>query len=105
MPANTPRGFPYPLPTEPVAQGAHAIRNLAESIDSGLNPFLTLLAEVAPLAAGQVNMQFNNIPQTHRHLLIVSMLRDTAAAGPILGSGIRFNGAGTNYYLQSFSAA
>lgn len=34
MPANTPRGFPYPLPTEPVAEGAQAIRNLAEAIDA-----------------------------------------------------------------------
>lgn len=33
MPGTTPRGFPYPLPTEPVAEGAQAIRNLAESID------------------------------------------------------------------------
>ena len=32
MPATTPRGFPYPLPTEPVAEGAQAIRNLAEAI-------------------------------------------------------------------------
>ena len=34
MPANTPRGFPYPLPAEPVAEGAQAIRNLAEAIDA-----------------------------------------------------------------------
>jgi len=34
MPASTPRGFPYPLPTEPVAEGAQAIRNLAEALDS-----------------------------------------------------------------------
>lgn len=33
MPANTTRGLPYPLPTEPVAEGAQAIRNLAEALD------------------------------------------------------------------------
>lgn len=40
MPGTTPRGFPYPLPTEPVAEGAQAIRNLAEAIDakSGIIP-------------------------------------------------------------------
>src|SRR5262245_18846959 len=33
MPGNTARGLPYPLPTEPVAEGAQAIRNLAEALD------------------------------------------------------------------------
>ena len=32
MPANTPKGLPYPLPSEPVAEGAQAIRNLAEAL-------------------------------------------------------------------------
>lgn len=34
MPANTPNGLPYPLPTEPVAEGATAMRSLAEAIDT-----------------------------------------------------------------------
>ena len=40
MPANTPRGYPYPLPVEPVAEGAQAIRNLADALDAkvGLRP-------------------------------------------------------------------
>jgi len=49
MPANTPNGLPYPLPTEPVAEGAQAIRNLAEAVDS------TILApprRPAPLIGG-----------------------------------------------------
>jgi hypothetical protein len=33
MPANTPHGLPYPLPSEPVAEGAQAIRDLAEALD------------------------------------------------------------------------
>ena len=31
--ANTPNGFPYPAPTDPVSQGADAIRALAEALD------------------------------------------------------------------------
>lgn len=34
MPATTPQGLPYPLPTEPVAEGAAAIRALAEALDA-----------------------------------------------------------------------
>jgi hypothetical protein len=33
MPATTPSGLPYPLPGEPVRDGAVAIRNLAEKLD------------------------------------------------------------------------
>lgn len=33
MPGLTPHGLPYPLPTEPVAEGAAAIRSLAEAVD------------------------------------------------------------------------
>lgn len=37
MPATTPEyDFPYPLPTEPVTEGAQAIRNLAERIEAVL---------------------------------------------------------------------
>lgn len=34
MPGTTPGGFPYPLPTEPVADGADQIKALAEKIDA-----------------------------------------------------------------------
>ncbi len=33
MPGTTPSGLPYPLPSEPVRDGAVAIRNLAEKLD------------------------------------------------------------------------
>lgn len=36
MPANTPNGLPYPLPTEPVADGADAIKALALALDPRL---------------------------------------------------------------------
>lgn len=32
----TPNGYPYPEPTDPVAQGATAIRSLAEKVDVNL---------------------------------------------------------------------
>ncbi len=36
MPANTTKGYPYPLPTDPVAEGAGAIQDLAEAVDTQL---------------------------------------------------------------------
>lgn len=36
MPANTPRGYPYPLGTDRVADGDDAIHNLALAIDAQL---------------------------------------------------------------------
>jgi hypothetical protein len=32
--ATTPNGLPYPAPTDPIAQGADAIRSLAQAIDN-----------------------------------------------------------------------
>jgi hypothetical protein len=42
MPANTPLGLPYPLPTEPVTEGAAAIRALAEAA-AAIPPLVTVL--------------------------------------------------------------
>jgi len=36
MPSQTPRGLPYPLPTDPVSHGADDIRRLAEAVDPRL---------------------------------------------------------------------
>lgn len=38
MPSQTAGGLPYPLPTEPVKEGAVAIRNLAEATDRRIYP-------------------------------------------------------------------
>ena len=34
MPGNTPRKYPYPLPTDQVSEGASDIRALAEAVDA-----------------------------------------------------------------------
>jgi hypothetical protein len=46
MPGTTPNGLPYPLPSEPIADGADAIKNLALALD------LPLMARLLT-AAGQ----------------------------------------------------
>ena len=72
MPANTTRGLPYPLPTEPVAEGAQAIRNLAEALDPKL---AQLIQAIAPLAATAAGFSFPNIPQTFRSLQVVGSVQ------------------------------
>lgn len=48
MPATTPKyALPYPLPSEPVAEGAQAIRNLAEAVDDKLTGNEVAYQEVA----------------------------------------------------------
>jgi hypothetical protein len=47
MPANTPKGYPYPLGTDPVADGDDAIKNLAQKVDTAIGVFAT----------GSVNVQ------------------------------------------------
>jgi len=71
MPANTPLGLPYPLPTEPVAEGAQAIRNLAEAVDVRLATLLrfTNSAQQGPTSisgAGDGNGLFDLGARTFR---------------------------------------
>jgi len=51
MPANTGGGYPYPLATEPVRDGATAIQNLATAVDSRMGSFIEL-GKTATLAVG-----------------------------------------------------
>lgn len=91
MPANTPRSYPYPLPTEPVAEGAQAIRNLAERIDAVAG--VDVIANLGPLTAPQASLQFNAIPQIYRDLRLVVESRATGTIGGGLAPlGMRFNG-------------
>lgn len=41
MPSNTTNGLPYPLPTEPVKDGAVSIQNLANALDTRGNGYYT----------------------------------------------------------------
>jgi hypothetical protein len=96
MPANTPRGYPYPLPTEPVAEGAQAIRNLAETIDAR-DIGMVLLAETAL----NTTPNFQNIPQTYDALRIVARARslDPATKNPWY---MRYNSDSGTLYDTSF---
>ena len=95
MPSQTPRGYPYPLPTDPVAEGAQAIRNLAEKVDVSV---VDLIQTIKLSAAGQFN--FAAIPQTYAHLLLIGSVRCSVAAtnDPIM---LRFNNdSGAGYRSQ-----
>jgi hypothetical protein len=51
MPATTPGTLPYPLPADPVANGADAIKNLALAIDPALAIFTGPVADTGIAAA------------------------------------------------------
>ena len=93
MPATTPTGLPYPLPTEPVAEGAQAIRNLAEGVEARS---MLKLAQVT-LAAPAASLDFPSIPQTFQHLRLEAFLRSEAAATSHL-CYLRTNGDSTAIY-------
>jgi hypothetical protein len=104
MPNTTvPRGLPYPLPSEPVAEGAVAIRNLAEAID----PKLGLVKIDDYVAVGSVDpydtdvrLGVNAIPQTFKDLLLVAVgNQDSASAQQIQMTLNGITGAG--YFWQS----
>lgn len=100
MPANTTRGYPYPLPTEPVAEGAQAIRNLAEAVDT--KEGMVRLADVTLAAAGTFDLQ--NIPQTYSALRLLALLRGAAGTALEIAS-MRFNNdSGTVYHYQLMRA-
>jgi len=95
MPASTPQGLPYPLPTEPVAEGAQAIRNLAEAIKGW-----QCLAELDLTAA----TTFNAIDQDFDQLRLIASVR-SATAIKAEGLNLRCNGITSAAYFQSFVMA
>lgn len=97
MPANTPLGLPYPLPTEPVAEGAQAIRNLAESVDGRLG----VISDQIVGATAVASIAFDAIPATYRHLRVVACYRQSGGArAQITG---RLNGLTSNIYDGIYS--
>jgi hypothetical protein len=92
MPANTPRGLPYPLPTEPVAEGALAIRNLAEAIKGW-----QCIGEKDPSPSIDV---FTAIPQAFDHLRLVVLARSVTAA-KFDELCLRLNGSVAAQYYRS----
>lgn len=93
MPANTPRGLPYPLPTEPVAEGAQAIRNLAEAIKGW-----QCLGEIDAAAAG--GLSFTGIDQDFDSLRLIASLRATQA-GQAVVINMRLNNVATAQYVKN----
>lgn len=51
MPANTPKGFPYPLGTDRVMDGDDAIHNLASAVDTKLGLAASGVTTITPSAA------------------------------------------------------
>ena len=100
MPSLTPRGYPYPLPTEPVAEGAQAIRNLADRIDS--NSAWELIQSLT-LTGAAPYPTFSAIPQIYRDLQIRIIAKAVVAgSGGTIDLGFQFNdsAAANTYYTQ-----
>lgn len=100
MPANTPSGLPYPLPTEPVAEGAQAIRNLAEALDARRIGSVLLAADAA-------TVDFTAIPQTFANLRVLVYARGTVGATNTQNY-MRFNNdtaANYDFMLSGFGAS
>jgi hypothetical protein len=101
MPGTTPHGLPYPLPTEPVAEGAAAIRALAEAADTRS---MFRIADVILSTDTVAGLDITGIPQDFRELMLYTWIRcaHTAAEINII---MQLNGDnGTNYYLQHIQA-
>lgn len=95
MPANTSRGYPYPLPTEPVAEGAQAIRNLAEAADAKVG--WVPLAEIDLMAV----TAFAAIPQIYDHLRVFVRGRSAWAGQSNDNLRLRLNDIATASYYGS----
>src|SRR4051812_25971815 len=54
MPANTAKGYPYPLGTDRVMDGDDAIKNLAEAVDTRVGVLAAGLVSV-PVSSGQAS--------------------------------------------------
>lgn len=80
MPGNTTTGLPYPLPSEPVRDGANAIKNLADAVDrrsplavKSYRGFIASNASghVAYLTGAQQVRVFYGAPETGYYLTLI----------------------------------
>lgn len=99
--ATTPKGLPYPAPTDPVASGAANIQALAQAVDPLLG-FVRIYDSTA--AAAVASFDITAIPAAYAHLQLVLHARSTAALLTDLVQ-LRFNGdAAASYYGQQLTA-
>jgi hypothetical protein len=82
MPSQTPKGLPFPLPTEPIADGATAIRLLAEAVD--------------PLVGSAVGAELAYFERTVAHNLQMGVYE--TSLGPVTFTA----DAGVDYWVEAF---
>ena len=99
MPGTTPRGYPYPLPTEPVAEGAAAIRALADALDAKVAG--DLIQTITLAAAGPI--VFSGIPAIYNELVLSLYVRGASnIAGGLDSLLMRFNDQTAGAYNSQF---
>jgi hypothetical protein len=99
--AITPYGYPYPLPTDPVAEGAAAIQALAEKIDALLaGPRRTIVAtgpRNSPLNAVWGDVAGFTFPTLagSTYAIECALFMSSASSNPKVRIGWSWTGAGT----------
>lgn len=100
---NTPKGLPYPNPTDPVSSGAANFQALANAVDPLLVPFPGAQKIQAITLASASQVDFQNIPQTYTALRLVLSLRSTVA-GNFDTPQMQLNAnAGAAYFTHALS--
>ena len=89
MPAATPKGYPYPLGGDPVAQGDDAIKALAERIDARL-----------PMATAAARANIADVPANGTKAVVVALPAGRFTAVPavqavVYGSNVCWAVVGT----------
>jgi len=96
MPGTTPEGAPYPLPSEPVRDGAVAIRNLAEWV-SPRTPRKTMVVNGNYVTDAQGYFSIT-VPGT---TVAAAVLMYIGTFGPIICNGYNVGGPGIGFKLWS----
>lgn len=105
MPANTPIfGFPYPLGTDPVAQGDNVIQQLAEDVETVINNAVGLRFISTTTFANAPSVQINNcFINPYKRFRIVFSLNGTSSSSTYSHFRLSTNGTpvATNYESRS----